>query len=800
MKNENVTVSSPLPTQTLLTTELQQAKQQVIELEQALAKLKADTTSTAIAENLPDMLARVNREHRYIYVNQAAAALSGKTPTEIIGKTNQELGLPSDKIELWSKAANQVFESGQEVVIDYDFKLPSGLKYYQSRLVPERNSTDTIESVLCITRDISSLKAAEVALEQRERRYRTLAENSPDIIIRFDRDKKYIYLNPSIKNLTGRPPEFYLGKIHQELGFDPKDYSLWEETVDKAIETGQIQLIEFDFEAGGSRYYYQSRYVPEFAVDNTVESVLVIAHNITKLKEAENALAAEKERLSVTLDAIADGVVATDIDGKIALINPIAQKLSGWSEAEALGKTFDEVLLFKKEDKPIPLNLITQRILQRGEAVASNGTSGDIRLISRNGSERIIEGKASPILTDDGGQMLGVVLVFSDVTNQRKIEDELQKTDKLDAVGILAGGIAHDFNNFLTAVQGNVALVKRSLKGNEAAAKHLTDAETACIHARSLTQQLLTFSRGGTPVKKVTLAGDLVRTSADFAVRGSQVRCECEIAPDLWPVEIDTGQISRVINNLVINAQQAMPGGGVIRIAAQNVRISHDTLGQQIPLPAGNYIEITVQDQGIGIPKEYLSRIFDPYFTTKQQGNGLGLAVSYSIIRNHDGYVIVESELGVGSTFSIYLPSSLKDISRTETETIQMPTSKLKVLVMDDQELIVELIHDLLTEEGHAAVTAKDGVEAIARYLEAKESGQPFDVVIMDLTIPGGMGGKETMQRLLEIDSHTRAIVSSGYSNDPITANYKNYGFAAVVAKPFDLDELLQVIQDVAKK
>lgn len=756
-----------------------------------------------VSDNLPDMVARVDRQHRYLYVNKAAAALTGRVPEEAIGKTSEDLGMRGPIIEFWGVTTEKVFNTGQEAIIDYEFLVQNEVRYYQSRLVPERNENGDIETVLCITRDITSLKQAEMELEQRERRYRTLAENSPDVIMRFSRDKKYLYINPTIKNLTGRSPGSFVGKTNLELGYPIKDYQLWEETVDRAIATQQTQLIEFEFEENNTKFYYQSRYVPEFAADGSVESVLVLAHDISKLKETEKALAAEKEHLSITLNSIADGVVATDSAGRIVWINPIAQRLSGWIEAEALGRALDEVIRFQRGKEIITLNSITQKILQHGEVTFSKEESHDTEMLARDGSVRLVEGVAAPIRTEINNSMQGVVLVFNDVTNERKLEEELQKADKLDAVGILAGGIAHDFNNFLTAVQGNIALVKRSLKGNEAAVKHLTDAETACVHAKSLTQQLLTFSRGGTPVKKITALGELLSNSADFALRGSNVRCVYDIAPDLWPVEIDAGQISRVVNNLIINAQQAMPGGGIILVSARNLQIEQDASKQQLPLlpmQTGNYVEVKIQDQGIGIPNEYLSRIFDPYFTTKQQGNGLGLAVSYSIIRNHEGYIKVESELGVGSTFSIYLPSSKKEMA-AGAETVEAKLAKkLKVLVMDDQALILELIHDLLKEEGHDAVTVKDGVEAIAAYLKARERDEPFDVVIMDLTIPGGMGGKETIQRLLEIDPNTKAIVSSGYSNDPITSNYKNYGFSAVVAKPFDLDELLQVIQTVAKK
>jgi CheY-like chemotaxis protein len=314
------------------------------------------------------------------------------------------------------------------------------------------------------------------------------------------------------------------------------------------------------------------------------------------------------------------------------------------------------------------------------------------------------------------------------------------------------------------------------------------------MRARDLTQQLLTFSKGGAPIKKTASIDELLKDTTVFTLSGSNVKCKFSIPEDLWSVEIDEGQISQVINNLIINADQAMPEGGTISISAENVIIGAEDV---LPLKEGRYLKIKIQDQGIGIPEEYLQKIFDPYFTTKQKGSGLGLTIAYSIIKNHKGYIAVKSKLGVGSKFSIYLPALEKQIPKKKEAEIRPITGKGKIMVMDDEEIIRTSLGEILTFLGYEPEFARNGEEALATYKKAIDSGQSFDAVILDLTIRGGMGGKETIKKLIEIDPKVKAIVSSGYSTDPVMADFKNYGFRGVVAKPYDIKELSKELDDV---
>ncbi len=384
--------------------------------------------------------------------------------------------------------------------------------------------------------------------------------------------------------------------------------------------------------------------------------------------------------------------------------------------------------------------------------------------------------------------------LLREISERQHMEEELLKIQKLESVGVLAGGIAHDFNNILTSILGNISIAIMQTTPKSEIFQILTNAEKAALHAKDLTMQFLTFSKGGSPLKTSVSITDLIKDSVNFMLRGSNVKCEFSLPDDLWPVEIDQAQMSQVINNLIINADQAMPGGGNIEISATNVMIRP---GELIPLKKGKYVKVSIKDHGKGISKRNLTKIFDPYFTTKKRGNGLGLSVAYSIVKKHEGYIAVMSEPGKGTTFCIYIPASREKISEKKALKESLFVGKRNILVMDDEKGVREILSTMLKKLGCEVVCVKDGAEAIIMYKQSKESGKPFDVVIMDLTIPGGMGGQETIKKLLEINPEVKAIVSSGYSNAPIMSHYQAYGFSSVIAKPYRITELSKILRDV---
>lgn len=506
----------------------------------------------------------------------------------------------------------------------------------------------------------------------------------------------------------------------------------------------------------------------------------------------EQSLRESEQWFSTTLKSIGDGVIATNTKGRITFMNDAAEAVTGWTQPEAAGKPLAEIFHIINEETREQCENPFEKIVKKGKIV---GLANNTVLVARDGKEKLIADSGAPI-RDENNNFLGTVLVFRDVTEKRKMEEGILKvkTEKMESISILAGGIAHDFNNILTAVLGNITIAKMYTVSNPKVLRLLTEAEKASLAAKSLTQQLLTFSKGGAPVRKPVSIPELLKDTAEFALSGSKTGCTFSMEEDLWLVEIDAGQISQVMNNLLINADQAMPAGGIITVRAENVVVRGK---EGLPLKNGDYVRISVEDEGIGIPESHLQRIFEPYFTTKQKGSGLGLATSYSIIKNHGGCITVESELGRGTTFHVYLPAFMGGLEVEEKELNTPVGGKERVLLMDDDESVLEVTSEVLSFLGYGVEVARDGEEALERYTKATERGEPFDVVIVDLTIRGKMGGKETIQNLLQIDPGVKAVVSSGYSDDPVMANFREYGFKGVVAKPYTIEELSETLKRV---
>jgi len=518
--------------------------------------------------------------------------------------------------------------------------------------------------------------------------------------------------------------------------------------------------------------------------------VVLLRKHLAKRRRVEEALAAEKERLAVTLGSIGDGVIATDIHANIVMMNPVAEQLTGWPLADAEGRALEEVFHIINENSRKPCENPVERVLSTGRIC---GLANHTVLISRDGIERIISDSGAPIKGSDG-VVVGAVLVFRDATAQARLEAEVLKAEKLESIGILAGGIAHDFNNILTAILGYLTLARTSLGTQDELFHELREAEKATLRAADLTHQLLTFSKGGAPIKKTVQIDHLLVEWVTFALRGSNVRCEFEFCKRSFAVDVDQGQLSQVVNNLVINADQAMPNGGTISVVTDCVSIEE---AEPVVLTPGAYLRISLSDQGVGIEKDLLGRFFDPTATTEKSGAGLGLATSYSIMKRHNGLITVESEIGAGTTFHLYLPAS-SGVVRVQPDSESVPApGQGKILLMDDDAIIRDLAQELLVILGYEVHLAVDGREATKSYAAASASGRPFDAVILDLTVPGGMGGKEAIQMLRDQDRNVRAIVSSGYSNDPIMATYQQYGFKGVLVKPYGVQEISEVLRSV---
>jgi PAS domain S-box-containing protein len=494
-----------------------------------------------------------------------------------------------------------------------------------------------------------------------------------------------------------------------------------------------------------------------------------------------HSLHASEKKFRAMFDSTNDAILIYSLDCRLLEVNRATCERLGYAREELLALPLTELVA------PPYASLIKERVEHLQKTTTAIFESAHLK---KDGSVLPIEQSCSLI---DYDLQPAILCVARDISERKRLDEERLRTQKLESLGVLAGGIAHDFNNLLTGILGNLSLAKANLPESGEVAQQLAETEKAALRARDLTQQLLTFAKGGAPIKTEASLAEVIQEATAFAVRGTKAVCEYDWAEDLWLAEVDKGQLGQVLQNLVINAVHAMPDGGAIRLAAGNLTVNP---GESPPAP-GKYVLITVRDQGLGIPPEHLSKIFDPYFTTKQSGSGLGLAVVYSIIANHVGHITVESKLGKGTLFSIYLPSTG---NRSPTEkraeaTLAPITGQGKILIMDDEELIRNVSSAMLRQLGYEPHTAQDGEEAITLYLQAQKEGRPFDLVIMDLTVPGGMGGKEAMAHLRQLDPQIKAVVSSGYANDPIMARFREYGFCGVAPKPFGLPDLSRLLQ-----
>ena len=444
---------------------------------------------------------------------------------------------------------------------------------------------------------------------------------------------------------------------------------------------------------------------------------------------------------------------------------PDAQGLEALQAIEAEGISVPIVILTGLDDQEVAIEAVqegAQDYLVKGKADSSSVTRALRYAIER--------------------QHLQQQLMEAQRREQRA------RMEKLDSLSVLAGGIAHDFNNLLTGISGNITLAMTAQE--QELPKLLEEAQKATTHATGLTRQLLTFAKGGEPVKQVTPVIELLVDSVAFTLRGTNMTPEYSFTNDIPNVDVDPGQMTQVFQNIALNAAQAIPEGGIIKIAVDKVQLRVD---DQTGLRPGEHVKITFQDQGPGIPEEHLSRIFDPYYTTKKKGSGLGLTMSYSIMQKHGGTMMVDSTIGQGTTFTLYLPVSRRPLPKQD-EASSAPEKRLpenlKVLVMDDQEYLRKLLKSFLERLGCNVTLAEDGAEALAIYREAMKQNTPFQALIADLTIPDGMGGRELVHEILEFDPNVRALVSSGYSDDPVLQHPEEYGFCGIVNKPYRMEEL----------
>ncbi len=630
--------------------------------------------------------------------------------------------------------------------------------------------------------DLMRREKAEVSLRKSEAQYRTLVEAVPYGIVESDLEGRITFANSAHARLLEYGPKEIVGKSMFEF----------QETREKGEDLRAYQKHLVREQPVPTPYFGKDRTrsgrIRDVRVDwdyrrddqGKVTGFVSLISDITERKRAEEELKLFRHLMNRSNDSI---FVIEPASGTFLDVNDRACSDLGYTREELLGKGVVDI----------------------DEKVADSRTWDDhARQVRRKGSVMLVsehrkkDGALLPVEINVTyiavGEREYLLAIARDVTERRKMEAEMVRAQKLESLGVLAGGLAHDFNNLLTAILGNVSVAALYAGKDERIVGRLKEAEKASLRARDLTQQLITFSRGGEPVRKTVAVGKVMREAAAFALSGSNVRCEFRIPDDVWPVEADEGQMSQALGNLLINAVQAMPQGGTVTFACDNVRAGDSPT---LPPGEGEFVRIVVRDEGVGIPREHLAKVFDPYFSTKQTGSGLGLSTVYSIVKKHEGEVFVHSTPGEGTTFTIYLPAS-DHRSLDEAAAALLPVrGEGRILIMDDDAQVRDVGVAILSRLGYTVDAAEEGNRAVEMYRVALESGDPYAAVILDLTVPGGMGGEKTVSKLAKMDPEVKAIVSSGYSDNPIMAGYRKWGFSGVVLKPYTVTDLSSALSAV---
>ncbi len=753
------------------------------ELETTIIALQeSEHKYSKLVQESPDPMISLDNLGNFLSFNPTAEHLSGFLKEEVLGKH-------FTKVNILTKESKQKALKEFVLVMMGKKRPPFGLTIMRkdkSLLSMEANPrlirhTGKKAWVQVTLRDVTGRKKAEKALQESEQRFRTLQENIPIGVYRTTVTGKILSANPAMIKLFGYGSEAeFLTKSSYKFYLVPQQRK---ELIERLKVESKVTGFETQMKRKDGSIFWSSLHVK--AVTDEKGKILHfdgILEDIGERKHTAEVIIRAKQEWERTFDSIPELISILDEKFNILRMNRAMAERIGITLQEAIGKKCYEIVHGLK--KP-PDNCPHMRMLKDEQEhtweIHEDHLGGDFLIT------------VSP-MHNMQGKLVGAVHTALDVTQRNMMEKELLKSQKLESLGFLAGGIAHDFNNILAAIMGYNSLAKLYAGEKDKALDMLNEVEKAVSLAKDLTQQLLTFSRGGAPVKQHASIGELLKDTSGFTLSGSDINCDYSIPKNLWTVEIDEGQISQVIQNLVINAKQASAKGGTIQIKVKNIQVGSK---ERLPLEEGRYVRIMVKDYGAGIPEDHIAKIFDPFFTTKPKGVGLGLSTAYSIIKNHNGLIMVDSESENGTTFHVYLPATENTTEKKKKERAKMVAGQGKILLMDDEEMILKSTSKLLQDIGYTVETAKDGAKTIELFRKAKQRKQPFDVVVLDLIVPGSMSGEHTIKEIMKIDAKVKAIVSSGYSTDPVIANYKKYGFAGAISKPYRFEEMSAIIRKI---
>jgi len=751
-----------------------------------------DTRSrlTAVLNAIPDPIWMKDTAGRFLGCNPAFEAFMGVSEAGVIGKTIYDL-VDSNLADILTGKNREAIISGRSS--SYEERIWSAghnrWTILELRKIPVHGHNDRLLGVLSISRDITERKRTERLLYQREQEFRTLVENAPDPIIRYDCDGRRLYVNPVMERLSGKPVTSLLGSMVTDTRLVPAPVG---QRIARYIKQVAATGCTFETEvelAGseGQRLFFLNSYAPEFGPDGEVESVLSISRNITERKQMEMSLRESEETLRSFLENMPAGCLWTDHDGNIEYLNQFGKELIGYSleEVPTLEALFERIYPDPTQRRRIATTY--RKNFFKEEEVEKSHESVETHITRKDGTSRQVIVNAHPV----GNRLLAVL---TDITERAHLQNELLKAQKLESLEVMVGGIAHDFNNIITGILGHISIAKHSLDPASKAHNSLGIAEAASQRAADLNRRLLAFARGNKPVKKRIALPPLLDETVSLALDGNKVQGIVHVEGLLPDIEADEGQLIQVFTNILVNGAQAMPTGGTITIRADKAA-PHEC--KIMGLRPGPFVRIAFTDEGCGISEQDQKRIFDPYFTTKIKGHGLGLTSCHAIVANHGGRLTVSSAIGVGSTFTVYLPSlgvTSRQASNGHGERSAAPVPGT-VLVMNDDKRFRSPIIDMLHYLGCRRTACTDVREAVALCREARERDAPFDAIIMELH----MAADEKAVRHLLAEAPQTRLILSGESDHPLMKRYADHGFAGILPKPYTVSRLAKVMHDLGR-
>jgi PAS domain S-box-containing protein len=752
-----------------------------------------------LTDKMNDVIWTMDMNFRMVYVSPSIEKLLGFSPEEDLSRDIDEKVTPASMSIIQDVIARELAleqegkadpERTINVETEYYHK-NDGTRWFENVISGIRNEQGILTGIHGVARDITKRKGVEKTLRESEQRMRLALEGTDQGLWDIDLLTKKINYGANWQIILGYGPE--------ESNFD---YEWWMNQMHPESRP-VFEKALLDYMSGHTKYFdweYQIRdksgkwqWVHALGIftetDKTGFPVKMIGthRNITAHKKAEEKLKESENKYRDLAELLPQAIFEADLDGKLTFVNKIGVEMFNYPLDDRTAKNVFNMIAPQDRD------IVTKRVVEimGGKHVLGN----ELMAIRKDGTQFPVIIYASPILRED--RVVGMRGTLIDITERKRMEEELLRVQKLESLGVLAGGIAHDFNNLMAIVQGYIDLALMDMPSDHVSRKRLQTAMRSIDQARDLTSRLITFSRGGGPLREPCDVAEIIRDAVQRTVKGTEVRITFDFMEDPWPTEADELQMKQVFYNLTKNAVEAMQEGGNLTIQAENVLIP---AGEVPDLKEGSYLKIIFTDEGVGIPEAHLPKVFDPYFTTKkmgaQKGLGLGLAVCYSVLKNHDGYITVKSRQGKGASFVFYLPAR-PDLAKGKEVKKALSSGTVRVLIMDDEPHIRVIERAYLERMGYEVTDVRDGQEAIDTYRNALQSGTPFDLVMLDLTVRQGMGGQMAMERLLKIDPSIKAIIASGYVDDPVIKNYGDYGFLGAITKPFEREAMKYLVEKI---